>query len=217
MRRAEKQRDKKRWTPGDRGPTMGVHAAGNRNAGILAAFLALKGKNRLPRSGERPGAQPGASANSMAGLELGAPQQPLLDATSSCLPLGPQKADFFPWYGEDLSCFDGAASVSLRNYQVPARRTWSTTPRERPGEPWPGPDHRYCGEFLRGFQHIPSHVDWLDARGRANFWKVPQPEVADVRSKRRKPRRSPFHWKGGAWPALPETASANQLPASRLF
>src|SRR5258708_1336216 len=106
MRRAEKQRDKKRWTPGDREPTTGGHAAGNRNAGILAAFLVLKGKNRFPRSGERPGAQHGASVDSTAGLELGAPQQPLRDATSSCLPLVPQKADFFPRYVEDSSCFD---------------------------------------------------------------------------------------------------------------
>jgi len=212
------------WRPGQ---TMGGVATRNRNAAILAAFVRLKGKNDLLRLGRRPDPQPAVSVHSA--LDLGAPQQLVLDATSSFPPLGFQKGELSPHFVEHYSCFDEAASLSFRNHRVPVRKgqaasvshalpgAGSTTPQEHPGEPWRTPDHRDREECLEGSRHTLSHVDRLAASGRANFWKAAQAAVADARSRRRRPRQSPFHWRDGAWPALPETANANRRAASPLF
>ena len=208
---------------------MGVHARSNRNSAILAAFVRLKGKNHLLPLGGHPDPQPALSAHSAAAVDLGAPQQPVLDANSSFPPTGFQKGELSPHFVEHYWCFDEAASLSFRNHRVPIRKgqaasvshalpgAGSTTPQEHPGEPWRAPDHRDCEECLEGSRHTLSQLDWLDASGRANSWKAAQAAVADARSRRRRPRQLPFHWRGGAWPALPETASANRRATSLLF
>jgi hypothetical protein len=57
----------------------------------------------------------------------------------------------------------------------------------------------------------------LDASGRTNSCWAFQLAIAVARSKAQTHRQSPSHWRDGAWPALLETASANQRAASRSF
>lgn len=213
--------------PGKPGKRTGARSTGNRGGAILAAVVRLKGENHLLRFRRRHDGQPRTSVYSAAALDLRPRQQPLLDATSSFLPLGFQKGEIFPYFVEHLSCFDEAAPLSSRNHQVPARKgqdasvshappkAGSTTPQEQPAEPWRAPDLRYREECARESRHILSHAGWLDASGNVNFYSAAGPAAA--RSRRRTPRKSPFHWRGGAWPAPPETASANRPAASPLF
>jgi hypothetical protein len=58
-----------------------------------------------------------------------------------------------------------------------------------------------------------SHAGWLAANGNVGFCLAEGPTPVDARSRGRTLRKSPFHWRGGAWPAPPGTASANQLAA----
>ena len=188
-----------------------------------------KGENHSLPLGQRHVGQPETSAHFAAALDLRARQQPLLDATSSFLPRGFQKGEIFPHFVERLSCVDEAAPLFFRNYQVPARKgqdasashappnVGSTTPREQPGQPWRALGHRCHEECARECRYILSHAGWLDASWNVIFYSVSGPTAVDARSRRRTLRQSPFHWRGGAWPVLLGTASANPLAASRLF
>jgi len=173
------------------------------------------------------GPQPGTSVHSDTTLDLDAPE-PHMHTTSSYRPLGLLKAELFPHVVEYLSGLDEAASLSFRNHQFLARQgqdpsvshappKGTTMPQEHPGEPWHAPDHGDCEECLKGPRHILSQAEWLDATGLVNSFEIARPPVANARSRRQKPRQSPFHWRDGAWPVLPGTASANRPAVSRLF
>ena len=126
-------------------------------------------------------------------LDLRTCRQPVLEAMSSVAPHGFQNGEFFP------------------------PKIGSTTPEEQPGGPWHAPDHPYHEKFARESRHILSHAGWLDANGNVNFYSTEHPTAVDERSRGRTPRKSPSRWRGGAWPALPGTASANRLVAEPSF
>ena len=199
-------------------------STGQRRAVIPVAVL-RRGENKPEPWSQRQEGCPETSLHSAATFELRAGQQPLLDATSSFLPRGFPESEFFAHFVEPPACRDEAAQLFFRNHQVPARKgqdasashappnVGSTTPQEQPGEPWRAPDHRYREECARESRYILSHTGLLDANGNVNFCWTERPTAADARSRGRKLRKSPFHWRGGASPALPGTASANRLAA----
>jgi len=204
-------------------------STGQRSGVTLLAVDRQKGKNHSQQASQRHRRRPETSLHSAATFDLRARQEPLLDATSSFLPRGFQKGEIFPHFVERLSCVDEAAPLFFRNYQVPARKgqdasashappnVGSTTPREQPGQPWRALGHRCHEECARECRYILSHAGWLDASWNVIFYSVSGPTAVDARSRRRTLRQSPFHWRGGAWPVLLGTASANPLAASRLF
>jgi hypothetical protein len=169
------------------------------------------------------------SVNSAPALDVGDGQKAFLDATSSFLPFGFQKGELFPHFVEHLSCSDEAAPLFFQNHQVASGKcrdapvsygppkAGSTTPLKPPEEPWHSPDRRYREECARASRHILAQLAWLDARGNVNFCMSDRSTVADWRSRRKTPPKSLFHWRVGAWPAPPGTASANQPAASRWF
>ncbi len=179
------------------------------------------------RSVMRRGRSRATSIPSCATFDPGAPQQPRLDSKSLFL-LAFQQIGFVTYFAGHSSCFAESAPLSFRNRQIPAEKVqdacvshaprtagW-TTPPGRPGAPWRAPDRRGCAEYSKESRRIPVQADWLDASGRADACLASQPATAVGRSRARTLRQSPFRWRDGAWPVLPETASANRPAASRL-
>src|SRR6185437_7901585 len=152
----------------------------------------------------------------------GAYQEAIADPTCFLCPLGFQEFRFFPYSVQRLSRFDRAVPLSFRNHPIPAGKSqdasfrvpprdgW-TAPREPPPAPWRGPDYPCHEESAGESRHTLAHVDQWEASGcggSARFSTYPGRTAPDARSRTQTPPRSLFHWKGGASPVRPGTASA---------